>query len=277
MAFLPGILLEVTLYFSFLHTSTPYPNFTRPQIGYEAKSVLDWLLMWWRFWGMALPMTLAGLFFLPKGSLREIVAATAVLFLLANLILFQPIAWDNSKVFLWAYFGFCGAMASLLAHFWQRGVLGKLIATVLFVSLTLTGVAELIRLQRTDRNRYQVVSHDDRLLAESLRERTSPGSVFLTGMDTANAALWAGRPIFLGFGGWMPNFGFDHRARETDLRKMLAGAPDAPALLQKWHIDYVFIGPGERGSWGANEPWFAAHYPLLCKVGDRSVYRIKKP
>ena len=275
LALLPGALLAAVLYLIFLRPSTPYPRFVRLQIGYEAKALLDWPLMWWRFWGMALPITLCGLFFIPKGPLRAVIAAAGVLFLLGNLILFQPIAWDNSKVFLWVYFGFSGAMACLLAHFARRGIPGKLIAALFAFSLTLTGAAELIRLQRTDRNRYQVVSTTDRILAESLREQTPPGAIFLTGMDIANAPLWAGRPIFLGFGGWMANFAYDHRTRETDLRKMFSGAPDASELLRKWHIDYVFIGPGERTSCGADEAWYEAHYPLLMKLGDRSVYSIK--
>lgn len=272
LALQPGVVLAALLYLVFLRPSAPYPNFVKLQVGYEAKSALDWPLMWWRFWGMALPVTFCGAFFLPKGPVRLTVAAAGVLFVLGNVVLFQPIAWDNSKVFLWAYFGFAGAMACLLAHFWSRGIVGKLIAAVLCLSLTLTGVAELIRLQRTDRNHYQVVSTSDRLLAEQLRQKTPPGSIFLTAMDIANAPLWAGRPIFLGFGGWMANFAYDHRQRETDLKKMFSGAPDAPELLKKWHIDYVFIGPGERGSWGANEAWYDTHYPLLMRVGDRSVY-----
>ncbi len=276
LALLPGVILAATLYVLLLRPSTPYPNFVKLQPGYEAKNTLDWFLMWWRFWGMALPVTLAGLFFVPRGSLRPILLAAGVLFVLGNLILFQPVAWDNSKVFLWAYFGFCGAMASLLAHFWTRELLGKFTTFVLCFALTLTGVAELIRLQRTDIRPLQIVSPDDLLLAESLREQTKPGSIFLTGMDIANAPLWAGRPIFLGFGGWMANFAYDHRQRETDLKKMLAGDPDAPELLKKWHIDYVYIGPGERGSWGANEAWYDAHYPLLCKVGDRAVYQTRQ-
>lgn len=274
-AFLPGVLLAVGLYLLFLRPTVPYPNFVRLQLGYQAKGPLDWPVMWWRLWGMALPITLGALFFLPKGALRGVVAAAGVLFWLGNVVLFQPIAWDNSKVFLWAYFGFCGAMAHLLVHFWKRRLGGKLIASVLCLSLTLTGVAELIRLQRTDRNPSMVVSRDDLLLAEQIREQTPANAVFLTGMDIANAPLWAGRAIFLGFGGWMPNFGFDHREREADLRKMFTGDSDAPRLLEHWKIRYVFIGPGERSSWGANESWYAARYPLLCKVGDRSVYEIR--
>ncbi|MBB6053009.1 hypothetical protein [Armatimonas rosea] len=276
LAFLPGAALAIVLYLIYLRPENPYPHFVKLQLGFEAKTPLDWFMMWWRFWGMALPVTFCGLFFLPRGSLRGIVGAAAGLFVLANVILFQPIAWDNSKVFLWAYFGFSGAMACLLGHFGQRGVGGKVIASVLCFSLTITGLAELIRLQRTDVKPCQVVSRDDMLLAESLREQTPEGAIFLTGMDIANAPLWAGRPIFLGFGGWMPNFGYDHRQRETDLKKMFSGASDAPELLKKWHIDFVFIGPGERSSWGANEAWYAAHYPLLCKVGDKSVYQIKR-
>jgi hypothetical protein len=46
---LPGALLAAVLYVLLLRPSTPYPNFVKIQVGYEAKTLLDWPLMWWRF------------------------------------------------------------------------------------------------------------------------------------------------------------------------------------------------------------------------------------
>lgn len=275
LAFVPGALLAIILYASFLHSTTPYPNFVQLQIGYQASNLLDWLLMWWRFWGFALPATLLGWFFLPKGSSRRIILAAAMLFLIANLVLFQPIAWDNSKVFLWAYFGFCGAMTSLVALLWRQSKSGKILSGLLLLLLTLTGIAELLRLTHTQHNLAQVISATDLRLAERIHAETPAGSRFLTSMDIANAALWAGRPIFLGFGGWMSNFGFDHTEREADLKTMFAGIENAKKLLEKYHIDYVMIGPGERYNWQVNENWYKKNYPLVIQVEDRSVYQIK--
>lgn len=271
---LPGLTLAVLFWVLFLRPTTPYPGFVKVLVGYQAKGLLDWPVMWWRFWGIALPAALAALWFVPKGLLRNVVCGAWGMFALGNLILFQPVAWDNSKVFLWAYFGLTGALACLLAHFWGRGGLGKAVASVVFMALTLTGAAELIRLQRTDRFRMQVISAPDFRLAEALHDQTSPDTRFLTGMDWSNPALWAGRSIYLGFGGWMANFGFEHHGREEDLKKMYHGEPEAEALLKRYQIRYILLGPGERQNLQPNEAWLVAHFPVVLQEGDYKVFEV---
>ena len=74
----------------------------------------------------------------------------------------------------------------------------------------------------------------------------------------------------------MPNFGFDHRTREADLRRMYSGAPEAEALLRHYGIHYVWIGPEERSNYGARDKWFSAHFPLVIQQGSHSVYEITR-
>lgn len=276
LCLVPGAGLALLLAYLFLKPSVPYPGFVSLRFGYQAAHHLpSWPVMWWRFWGIALPAALAGLVFLPRGPLLQLSLAAWGLFFLGNVVLFQPIAWDNSKVFLWVYFALCGTLAQLLAHFWQQRVVGKGVALVLVGALTLTGAAELIRLQRTDRFRLQILSSQDSRLAEILADQTPPRATFLTAMDISNAPLWAGRSIFLGFGGWMPNFGFDHRTREADLKRMFTGAPGAEALLARYRIDYVWIGPAERSNFQADARWYAARFPLVLQQGENQLYKTR--
>lgn len=274
MALLPGGALAVLLWAVFLRPTTPYPNFISLRLGYQAQSVLEWPVMWWRFWGIVLPATAAGFLLVPTGPLRRLLTGASLLFVLGNVILFQPIAWDNSKVFLWVYFAFCGSLTYLLAHFWKRGALGKTVALMLALALSLTGIAELIRLQRTDRFCMQILSAEDARFAAVIEDQTPVGALFLTNMDISNAPLWAGRSIFLGFGGWMPNFGFDHRQREADLPRMYSGSPEALALLKRYRIQYVWIGPEERKKHGAKDAWFSSRFPLILQQGDKCLYQI---
>ena len=106
--------------------------------------------MWWLLWGMALPAAIAGAFLERRGPFLW---GGGLLFILANLILFQPISWDNSKIFLWAYFGLSGCMAQSLRRLWARGPLVRPFALVLSFWLTVTGLANFVHLFRTDRHR----------------------------------------------------------------------------------------------------------------------------
>jgi phosphatidylserine synthase len=97
--------------------------------GLNAKAgLLDWLTMWWRFWGIALPIALVGFALLARHGKRDKIGlewrlgffvGAAALFALANLVRFQPIPWDNSKLFLWVYLALCALIANLMAHLWR--------------------------------------------------------------------------------------------------------------------------------------------------------------
>jgi hypothetical protein len=273
---LPASLLAAGCYFAFLRPSIAYPKFIGWQVGFQAKTLYDWPFMWWRFWGLFPIVAAAGFFVRKSRTLLGMLSGSALLFVLANLIRFQPIAWDNSKVFLWAYFGLSGAVTLLLKKLVQRGWSGTVIATILFFSLTLTGVVELTALWRTDLNKAQVLAPDDLELGEAIRKHTRPDAVFLTSMDITNAPMsWGGRTIYLGFGGWMPNFGFDHQTREANIKIIYAGGPAAAELLKNSPISHVLIGPGERHNFQPNEAWFTANYAVAFEIGDKKVFAVK--
>ena len=102
----------------------------------------------------------------------------ALLFVLANLILFQPIPWDNSKVFLWAYFGLSGSMAGALAWIWQRGWLLRPFAVVLALWLTITGFANLVHLMRTEQHRSLILERKSLPSGRRFAPRRSPTRCF---------------------------------------------------------------------------------------------------
>ncbi|MBC8101838.1 MAG: hypothetical protein H7Z41_04540 [Cytophagales bacterium] len=282
---LPGLLLAGGLYRSFLAPVRDFPHFVAWMPGLNAKQGLgQWLVMWWRFWGIALPISGIGfaLFVrqwrqkkLPDWRVGFFVGAF-LLFGVANLIRFQPIPWDNSKLFLWVYLALCGLMANLLARLWQsgRGV-GRIEAVALAVCLMATGVLDLISLQRVDRNQAQLASGAEVRLGDFVRAQTAPDSVFLTGTDIGHwVMVVGGRPVFLGFTGWMPNFGFRHDPREKDLKTIYAGGAEAARRLKANPVDYVVIGPSEPVTFKANEAWFLRNYPLLLRRNGWSVFAV---
>jgi hypothetical protein len=275
-AALPGGALAGTLSFLFLRPSFSYPNFISWHPFFVAPTLQEWPLMWWRLWGMALPTALVGALLGARGPL---VKGGALLFLLGNLFLFQPIPWDNSKVFLWAYLGLCPAMTHTLGWLWARKWWGPPSALLLTFHLTITGLANVVHLWRTDAHRAMVLSAGDARLGEKVRRETPPDAVFLSAADVANPVMvWGARPIFMGFGGWMPNFGVpptEAQRRERVIRTVLAGGPDAPALARESGVSYIFVGPSERSeSWRADEAAIASRFPLWHRDGEFSVYKV---
>lgn len=275
---LPALALGGALYLLFLRPPMPYPGFVSWHPGFTAQSPKDWPKMWWTLWGMSLPAALAGAVLARRGPFLW---GGTLLFVLANLILFQPIPWDNSKVFLWAYFGLSGAMAGALAWIWQRGWSLRPFALILALWLTITGVANLVHLMRTDRHRSLILGTEELAIGEAIRAETKPDAVFLSAADVSNPPMvWGARAIYMGFGGWMPNFGVAPeaaQARERTIRAVLAGGEDAPAICRSAGISYVYVGPSERGtSWRANEANIARRFPLWRAWSDVRIYKVPR-
>ncbi|MGC4045207.1 MAG: hypothetical protein QM758_15555 [Armatimonas sp.] len=277
-AALPGAVIAGALYLLLLRPAFPYPDFMSFHPFFVAPTPKEWPLMWWRLWGMALPAAIAGALLGGRGPLFW---GGLVLFLLGNLVLFQPIPWDNSKVFLWAYFGLSSAMAYTLRWLWRVGWWGRPAAVALAAHLTITGLSNFMHLWRTDAHRSLILSASEAKMGEKIRRDTPPNSVFLSAADISNAPMtWGARPIYMGFGGWMPNFGVppvEAQRREKVIRTILEGKPEAPAVARANGISYIYVGPSERSSsWRANEAAIGALFPLWYQEGDTRIYKVSE-
>ena len=56
-------------------------------------------------------------------------------------------------------------------------------------------------------------------------------------------------------------------------RLILGGDPSTPALVRKYHVDYVMIGPQEVPLGGSRAYW-EQHATLVYNDGEYAVYRV---
>ena len=142
--------------------------------------------------------------------------------------------------------------------------------------LTFTGVLEIIRIQRIDRNKWHIASASDIALGQEIRDNTPPKSVFLTSTYVHQFVMvWGTRPIIMGFMGWMANFGFDYRVRQQDMNTMFQGKAGTEDLLKQYKISYVVIGRSEVNEFKADEAYFKQRYPLAFENGGYRVYDVR--
>lgn len=268
-------LISGVLYLTFISGGIENESFAKWLPGWSSKGgVLGWLTMWFQIWGVMLPIAIAGLFAVRHDrASKAFFVGMALIFIAANLFQFQPIRWDNSKLFFWVYFG-CAVLASAaLKRLWEQEISQKLVAALLIFLLAFTGALQLIRLQRIDKNTYQMTNSDDMNLGKEIRERTDPLARFLTAPSHNHlVTIWGVRPIVMGYAGWVWNFGYSYWEREQDVRQMYLGGDDTPALLKKYNISYVVIGPAERYDLQANESFFASRYPIAFTNPHNNVY-----
>jgi hypothetical protein len=273
-------LLSSILYLKFVAGGIENPNFMQLLIGWTApKTIMGWLTMWWRIWGVFTPLSIWGLWFIRKKSLtvKLFFLSFWVIFMLANVIVFQPIQWDNSKMFMWTYFGWSGLVAITLHQLIQRGWPVKILAIILYLTVSLTGCFELMRLTRFDRNSVLITPTTEMQMGKFLREYTDEEAMFLTNASHNHpVSLWGARPILLGYPAWAWNFGFFYEDRLRDMKIMYSGNSQSFPLLKKYHIDFVVIGSGEMADMQANEEFFRARFVAIYADQNYRIYDVRE-
>lgn len=212
-----------------------------------------------RFWvlngGLLVFLVVAAL----RGAKRDrwiFYAPVAVLWLFANVVRTQPWEWDNNNFFVYWQMGSTILAAAWLAPLLREApwavppqapdravrVARPLAAGVLIAGLTLGGVLSLVY---GAQQRLQLWPKAEEAVPAWIREHTAPDAVVLTsnGHEHPVTAL-AGRQTYMGFPGWFVSHGLPWAEYEARLVDMYAGNVE---LMRSLGVDYVVIGPWERG------------------------------
>lgn len=273
---IPAFLLSNILFFTFIYGGIENKSFFKFQPFWTAKDLFDWVKMWIILWGPMIPISVAS-FFLFDRKRRILFLGFFLIFILSNLFLFQPIPWDNSKLFWWSYLGFAALSSNFIFLLWQKNLLFKFICLILIFTLTFTGVLEIIRLSQIEKNSYMISSFDNINLGLKIRSETHPLDRFLTAPSHNHfIMIWALRPILMGYTAWVWNYGFEYQKTEQDIRTMFLGGKDTAKLLRKYGVAYVVIGPTEKSDLLANEEYFAENFPLAFSNSYYKVFDTRK-
>lgn len=223
---------------------------------------------------------------------RLFFAGGALLWLICELVVFQPNLYDNNKLIFVSYALMCGLTAEFMAKVWtalRQGalrraapVLAAFTLTACFLSGGLTLAREYVSgdhlgLGGWVESGYQVVSAQQRRLAEYVSENTEPDAVFATATNHNNAiAMLTGRSIVCGAGTFLYYHGLDYQPREAALKLVY----EQPAewldfYAQEYGIDYLLVSSHERGSWAVDEENFAAELDCVYSDGDLALYSLK--
>lgn len=245
-----------------------YPGWLAPKHG------LNWFVFWWINWGI-FPWLALGGFWLLRRRQKLFVVPFGGLFVLSNLVLFQPHDWDNTKIFTWIFLIGSGLVAVFLVKLAKRGALGVIAAVGLSAVLMFSGFLEAVRLLDRTNLELGMYTGEEVALAEKVRDQTESNSVFLTS-DQHNHWVpnLTGRQIVMGFQGWLWTYGIDSSDRNRDVRAMYAGGPSARLLLDEYGVDYVVIGPNEREHFAANVEWYERTFPVAVESPLFSIFQV---
>ncbi len=249
-------------------------SFSHWNVGWMAERGENPFAFWLRNLGVLLPFLAAAPWWLRRFTARgfwlHLLAPCLALFAIANVYLFQPHAYDNLKLLFYAYLALALGTARLLASWWRRGWSGRAAAVLCLLLATASGGVSILREALL---RWPLLDGEAVRVGFALRQLTPPDARILTAdAHDHPVPMVAGRRIVLGYRGWLWTYGLDVGPVLEDVKAIYAGGPEALALLRRYGVSYVMVGPEERRAFAVNEQFFAGFFPLRADIGAYKLY-----
>lgn len=241
-----------------------------------------WLWFWLKNLGLFVPLLLAS--FAVDGLLspraRRFLLALQPLFVVANLFVFQPWDWDNTKVLIWWYLAASVFVAALLAQLWSLRPLAitRPLVALVVLSLILSGLLENWEQAAKGHKRERLLTIEEVDLARRIRETTDPHALFAVGLQSNHPIpMLSGRRVLMSYSGWLWSQGIDARGRQEEVAAIMTLSSDSRELIAKYGVDYVVVGPDERNRFGADPEAWRARYPDVMRSENYDVFAVRRP
>jgi hypothetical protein len=248
------------------------------QFGWD-RSDENFFLFWLKNTGLFIPLLITALlwkredYLVPRKLLFFYLPFT-LCFIIPNLVKLAPWIWDNVKILFYWWLASAPIVALLLARLWEGKTWHRVLGASLFIMLTLAGALDVFALM-TRQGEYQEFDRDGINFAELIKQRTPPRATILHAPVHNTPVFLTGRRSLMGYPGHIWTHGLDYGPRETEIKRIYAGAPDAESLLAKYGVDYVVIDPQERSLMTVNAAFFS-RYPEVGSTGEYHLYKITR-
>lgn len=210
-------------------------------------------------------LLLPAAFFMLNKKERAFYSGAALIWLIAELVQFQPNPYDNNKLlFIWFAYT-CAIIALLFFKLYEvlkaipvRKYLAACVLVCVFASGILTLGRELV-------SEYELFSKDEVEAAEFVTNNTAPNALFLTATHHNNAvSSLTGRNILCGTGSYLYFHGIAFEEREAEVRLLFeAPTQNFSTLNKKYGIDYIWLGNAEIYTYAYDQAFFSAFYTVF--------------
>lgn len=213
------------------------------------KGEHNFFLFWLKNTGLLLPLTIAGITvpqLRKKAGSPAIALATAglVIFIVANIFLFAPWAWDNFKLLVFWLIFTLPLFGYLAAHALQsRRWLWVSAAVLLVLIHSLSGALDVWKISLPTAATWLVWPAASQIAARQIQAVTKPGDTIVTASIHNSPLTLAGRLHYLGFAAHVWSHGRLPWDREKAVTAFYAGQQKN---LPEASYQYVLVGPDEK-------------------------------
>ena len=208
-----------------------------------------------------------------KRGYLDIVLGMTAIYVVAELILFQPNEYDNNKLFyIWFMFAMILA-ADYGSMLMQRlaGLPGRALLCGLFLGASVFSGA--LSLGREAVSGYQLFSANAVAAGEWIRENTDHDDVFLTGQQHINPVCsLAGRQIVCGSDLYVFFHGLDYGKQSEDCKRFYENPRENADVLADYDVRYIYVSDYERAEFDVDLDALDEAYALVYENDDVRIY-----
>ena len=265
------------LWWSTANSAVKASTFFAWEVGWDhGKDNPVWF--WFKNTGLFIPLIIVALLLRSKDyvvnrRLLLFYLPFVLCFIIPKFIKMAPWVWDNIKVLYYWCLASAPLVALLLAQLWRQGPVRRAIAVVLFVCVTFAGALDVAGITLRSVN-YLIFDRAAVSFAELIKQQTPSTALVIHAPVHNDPVFLTGRRSLLGYPGHVWTHGLEFGPRESEIKRIYAGTPEAGQLLRTNDVDYVVIGPLEKLIMTVNEPFFS-RYRKVGDVGGYSLYKIK--
>jgi hypothetical protein len=235
---------------------------------------------WLKNTGLFIPLVVTAILWRGKGYLvpRRLLVyylPFTICFIVPNFIKLAPWVWDNIKILFYWWLASAPLVALLLARLWQQRGLRRILAVALFACVTFAGTLDVASIAMRS-TAYGVFDAQGIAFAELIKRQTDPRSLIVHAPVHNHPSFLTGRRSLMGYPGHIWTHGLEYAPREAEIKRIYAGAPDAEALLRRYGVSYVVVGPLERNTANVNDQFFL-RFTKVGEVGEYRLYKITQP
>ena len=192
-------------------------------------------------------------------------------FLIPNVVALAPWIWDNIKVLVYWHVASAPLVALVLVRLWRGGRLLRVVSVALAGSLMLAGALDVWRVI-SHASEPRIFTREGIAFAELVRGAVPTRSLILHAPTYNHPVVLSGRRSLMGYPGHVWSHGLPYAARQADIKRIYAGAPDAAALIERYGVEYVVLSPIERALIPVSDA-FLERYPRAGQIGSFVLYR----
>ncbi|HEV8427734.1 MAG TPA: hypothetical protein VGQ41_07465 [Pyrinomonadaceae bacterium] len=265
------------LLWSTVHSAVDASSFFAWEVGWDHGKENP-VVFWFLNTGFFIPLLLIAVlmrgegYLVPKRLLLFYLPFT-LCFIVPNLIKMAPWVWDNIKVLYYWWLASAPLVALLLARLWHQGRTRRMLAVVLFVCVTLAGALDVAGIALRS-IKYQVFDAAGLRFAELVKAQTEPRSLIVHAPVHNTPVFLTGRRSLMGYPGHIWTHGLQFVQRESEIKRIYLGTPDAEQLIRNYGVQYLVVGPQERVVTPVNELFFT-RFQKVGEVGEYTLYKVR--